>query len=126
MQSLNNLGALAGRILMGLIFTLSGLMKFTHLAGTVAMMEKLAGMSTMVYPQALAAAIIELGGGLLLMMGFHARAIALILFLFPIPVTTFPASAAGPDLREWVLGSEGHIGVLTEASVRVTRAPAAE
>jgi uncharacterized membrane protein YphA (DoxX/SURF4 family) len=63
MQSLNNLGALAGRILMGLIFTLSGLMKFTHLAGTVAMMEKMAGMSTMVYPQAIAAAIIELGGG---------------------------------------------------------------
>jgi len=87
MQSLNNLGALAGRILMGLIFTLSGLMKFTHLAGTVAMMEKMAGMSTMVYPQALAAAIIELGGGLLLMMGFHARAVALILFLFLIPVT---------------------------------------
>ena len=39
---------------------------------------------------------------------------------------TFPASAAGPDLHEWVLGSEGRIGVLTEASVRVTRAPAAE
>lgn len=39
---------------------------------------------------------------------------------------TFPASAAGPDLREWVLGSEGRVGVLTEASVRVTRAPAAE
>src|SRR5471032_1801287 len=39
---------------------------------------------------------------------------------------TFPASAAGPDLRECVLGSEGRIGVLTEASVRVTRAPAAE
>jgi len=39
---------------------------------------------------------------------------------------TFPASAAGPDLREWVLGSEGRIGVLTEAIVRVTRAPADE
>ena len=39
---------------------------------------------------------------------------------------TFPASAAGPDLREWVLGSEGRIGVLTEATVRVTRAPARE
>ena len=39
---------------------------------------------------------------------------------------TFPASAAGPDLREWVLGSEGRLGVLTEASVRVTRAPVAE
>ena len=39
---------------------------------------------------------------------------------------TFPASAAGPDLREWVLGSEGRLGVLTEATVRVTRLPEAE
>jgi alkyldihydroxyacetonephosphate synthase len=38
----------------------------------------------------------------------------------------FPASAAGPDLREWVLGSEGRLGVLTEATVRVSRQPEAE
>lgn len=34
---------------------------------------------------------------------------------------TFPASSAGPDLREIVLGSEGRIGVLTEVKARVTR-----
>jgi alkyldihydroxyacetonephosphate synthase len=39
---------------------------------------------------------------------------------------TFPASAAGPDLREMVLGSEGRMGILTEATVRVTAAPAYE
>jgi alkyldihydroxyacetonephosphate synthase len=39
---------------------------------------------------------------------------------------TFPASAAGPDLREMVLGSEGRLGILTEATVRVTAAPAYE
>jgi alkyldihydroxyacetonephosphate synthase len=39
---------------------------------------------------------------------------------------TFPASAAGPDLRELVLGSEGRLGILTEATVRVTPAPAYE
>jgi len=39
---------------------------------------------------------------------------------------TFPASAAGPDLREIVLGSEGRLGILTEATVRVTPAPAYE
>ncbi|UUZ48008.1 FAD-binding protein [Massilia sp. B-10] len=33
---------------------------------------------------------------------------------------TFPASAAGTDLREMVLGSEGRLGVLTEATVRIT------
>jgi alkyldihydroxyacetonephosphate synthase len=38
----------------------------------------------------------------------------------------FPASAAGPDLKEWVLGSEGRIGVITRATVRVSRAPERE
>jgi len=44
----------------------------------------------------------------------------------PLDLPTFPASAAGPDLREWVLGSEGRFGVLTEATVRVTRLPERE
>ncbi|WP_172204542.1 FAD-binding oxidoreductase [Niveibacterium sp. COAC-50] len=44
----------------------------------------------------------------------------------PLDLPTFPASAAGPDLREWVLGSEGRFGVLTDATVRVTRLPEAE
>lgn len=35
-----------------------------------------------------------------------------------------PASAAGPDLRQVVLGSEGRLGVITEAVVRIS--PAAE
>jgi alkyldihydroxyacetonephosphate synthase len=35
----------------------------------------------------------------------------------------FPASAAGPDLREMVLGSEGRLGVITEATVCVSRIP---
>ncbi|WP_374400809.1 FAD-binding oxidoreductase [Niveibacterium sp.] len=46
--------------------------------------------------------------------------------LGPLDLPTFPASAAGPDLREWVLGSEGRFGVLTEATVRVTRLPERE
>jgi alkyldihydroxyacetonephosphate synthase len=39
---------------------------------------------------------------------------------------TFPASAAGPDLREWVLGSEGRLGIVTEAVMRVQRLPECE
>ena len=38
----------------------------------------------------------------------------------------FPASAAGPDLKEVVLGSEGRIGVITEATVRVSKLPEKE
>ena len=41
-------------------------------------------------------------------------------------IPTFPASAAGPDLREWALGSEGRIGVITQATVRITPAPERE
>ena len=35
-----------------------------------------------------------------------------------------PASAAGPSLRELVVGSEGILGVICEATLRVQRAPA--
>lgn len=38
-------------------------------------------------------------------------------------IPTLPASSAGPDLRELVMGSEGRFGVLTEATVRVTPLP---
>lgn len=37
-----------------------------------------------------------------------------------------PASSAGPDLREVVMGSEGRLGVITEVKVRVTPLPAHE
>lgn len=38
----------------------------------------------------------------------------------------FPASAAGPDLRQLVLGSEGRLGVITQATVRIRPLPARE
>jgi alkyldihydroxyacetonephosphate synthase len=38
----------------------------------------------------------------------------------------FPASAAGPDLRESVLGSEGRLGILAETTVRVAPLPEME
>ena len=38
-------------------------------------------------------------------------------------IPTFPASAAGPDPREIVLGSEGRFGVITEVKVRVMPVP---
>ena len=38
----------------------------------------------------------------------------------------FPASAAGPDVKEMILGSEGRMGVITQAKVRLRRVPEAE
>ena len=35
-------------------------------------------------------------------------------------IPTFPASSAGPDMRELFMGSEGRMGIITEVKVRVT------
>jgi alkyldihydroxyacetonephosphate synthase len=41
-----------------------------------------------------------------------------------VALPAMPASAAGPDLRELVVGSEGALGVITRAALRVAPAPA--
>lgn len=41
-------------------------------------------------------------------------------------IPTVPASSAGTDLREIVLGSEGRLGILTEVKVRVSPLPECE
>ena len=77
--------ALVGRILLGLIFVLSGfqkLMGFSGVAGGIAgkglpMPEVLAVLTV----------VIELGAGLLLVVGWKARWAAFLLFLFIIPVS---------------------------------------
>lgn len=56
-----------------------------------------------------------------LFAGGHLEAPAGVLDL-----PAFPASAAGPDLREIVLGSEGRLGILTTATVRITPVAACE
>lgn len=38
-------------------------------------------------------------------------------------IPDIPASSAGPDLREWVMGTEGRMGIITEVKVRVTPLP---
>lgn len=38
----------------------------------------------------------------------------------------FPASAAGPDLRDFILGSEGKVGIISRAAVRVSALPERE
>ena len=42
-------------------------------------------------------------------------------FAGTLEIPTFPASAAGPDLRELVMGSEGRFGVISEVCVRISR-----
>jgi alkyldihydroxyacetonephosphate synthase len=44
----------------------------------------------------------------------------------PLDLPPLPASAAGPDLRQIVLGSEGRLGVITQAAVRIRPIPQTE
>ena len=80
-----DLVALFGRILLALIFVVSGLGKITGFAGTAAYMaSKGLPMVQILLPLAIAA---ELGGGLLLALGWKTRWAAGLLFLFLIPTT---------------------------------------
>ena len=44
----------------------------------------------------------------------------------PLDLPAIPASAAGPDLRQLILGSEGRLGIVTRATVRVQPKPETE
>ncbi|MFS1512670.1 FAD-binding oxidoreductase [Chengkuizengella sp. SCS-71B] len=41
-------------------------------------------------------------------------------------ISNLPASAAGPNLREFVLGSEGRLGIVTKATVKISPLPQKE
>ncbi|AKX50555.1 FAD-binding oxidoreductase [Thiopseudomonas alkaliphila] len=47
-------------------------------------------------------------------------------FAGPLELPTFPASAAGPDLREWVMGSEGRFGIISQVKLNVSKLPEQE
>ncbi|MFI4954287.1 MAG: DoxX family protein [Gammaproteobacteria bacterium] len=87
MANLNtNLLLLIGRILFSFIFIFSGAGKIFGFAGTVAYMEN-AGVSF--YPSlfAIVAIIFELGGGVLVLLGWHTRLAAALLFIFTLAVS---------------------------------------
>lgn len=85
MQNLQPLGLLAGRVMLALIFILAGLGKIMSYFGTAAYMAS-KGIPMAEY-LLVPTIIVELGGGLLLAVGYKARWAALALFLFIIPTT---------------------------------------
>jgi putative oxidoreductase len=80
-----SLAAFVGRIFLALIFVVSGVGKISGYAGTAAYMaSKGLPLVEILLPLTIA---VELGGGLLLALGWKARWAALALFLFLIPTT---------------------------------------
>lgn len=84
-SNLQNTATLVGRILLALIFVLSGFNKIGGFDGTAGYMAS-AGLPFAGVLLVLTIAM-ELGGGLLLMVGWQTRWVALAFFLFLIPVT---------------------------------------
>jgi putative oxidoreductase len=80
-----NAAALVGRILIALIFVISGAMKIGGFSGVAGYI----GSKGLPMPEVLAALTIalELGGGLLLIIGWKVRWVALLFFLWLIPTT---------------------------------------
>jgi len=97
MNALNRFGPLAGRILIALIFLMSGAAKVAGFAGTVGYIaSKGLPMPT---AGAVAAIIVELGGGLMLVIGWQARLAAATMFAFTFLAAIFFHAfwAASPD-----------------------------
>ena len=80
MDTLNRYGPLVGRILIALIFVVSGFGKISGFEGTVGYIAS----KGLPLPEfaAMAAVVIELGGGLMVMFGWKARWAAAAMFVF--------------------------------------------
>ena len=96
--NLSNTAVLVGRILLGALFIISGFGKITGYEGTAGYMaSKGLPFVNLLLPAAIA---IELGGGLLLAIGYKARWAALAIFLFLIPTTLIFHAFWGIDPKE--------------------------
>ena len=78
MRALEIYGPLTGRILLSLIFILSGFAKVTNFAGSVQFAAMGVGESLATLAIIVAIAV-ELGGGIMLLLGFKTRWVALVI-----------------------------------------------
>jgi len=82
---MESIGLGLGRLLLSVIFILSGVQKLMHFSQVASMM---AGKGIPLASVALALSItIEIGGGLLLITGYKVRYVAIVMALWMVPVT---------------------------------------
>lgn len=93
----NDLVALAGRILMALLFIISGFAKFTAAAGTKAYFAK-TGVPAPEIAYIVAVAV-ELGVGILFLLGVKTRVMAVVLAVFTV-ATAVLAHANFGDMQQ--------------------------
>jgi len=98
MRGLQNILALVGRIFLVAVFAASGWSKVSNPAGVAGFMTNVGHIpANLITPLLYLSAVIELGGAILVIVGFKARIVAIILFLWLIPVTyLFHASQGDP------------------------------
>lgn len=104
-EMMKHYGPPAGRVLLALIFVISGWGKITDFSGTVAYMEAKGMPLTGLL--AVGAIIVELGGSAALILGWKARWAAAAIFLFMVPATLIfhnfwaadPAQAQGQTIH---------------------------
>jgi putative oxidoreductase len=87
MDGFRNLIVLTGRVLLALIFVLSGFQKLTSPNGALGYIAHGGIPHALIYPALVVSILVELGLGLLLMIGYKARWAAILMFLWFIPVT---------------------------------------
>jgi putative oxidoreductase len=87
MDGFRKLLTLVGRILLALIFVLSGFGKIMNMTGTAGYMSHVGMPPALIYPGLIVSILVELGLGLLVMIGYKARWAAILMFLWFIPVT---------------------------------------
>ena len=84
-STLTNISALVGRILIAAIFLISGFGKIGGFEGVVGYI----GSKGLPMPEVLAAAtiLLEVGGGILLVLGYKVRWVSILFFVWLIPTT---------------------------------------
>ena len=112
-SNMQNTTVLVGRILLALIFILSGWGKITGFDGTVGYIAS----KGMPMPQlmAIGAIAVEVLGGLALLAGFKARWAALAIFLFLIPTTIMfhnPAGLSGQEAQGQITNMLKNIAIM--------------
>lgn len=94
---MEKIGTLTGRILVSVIFLMAGINKIGNFGGTLDYMAAY-GMP-LTWLLAIGAIIIEIGGGLSLLLGYKSKIGAATLFIFMIPTTLIFHTSFGDQMQ---------------------------